>query len=84
MSLHLPCFAQESLEQRVTHWGLFPIVVTDIMEVDSRKNKAIPIEPMGILRVEGHEFVEHNVGNRCHTHWRSGMPGVGRDGGIDL
>lgn len=49
-----------------------------------RENESITIDPVGVLGVESHEFVEKDVGNRCHTHGRTGMPGVGCEGGIDL
>jgi len=39
---------------------------------------------MGVLWVEGHEFVKQDVGNGRHAHWRTGMAGVGIEGGIDL
>ena len=34
---------------------------------NSRENESIAVHPVRILRVEGHELVEENVGNRCHT-----------------
>ena len=49
-----------------------------------RQDKAISVDPVGVLRVEGHEFVEHDMGNRCHAHRSPGMAGVGLEGGIDL
>jgi len=32
-----------------------------------RENKSVAVDPFGILRVKLHEFVEKNVGNRCHA-----------------
>ena len=52
--------------------------------VHLRENKSITIDPVGVVGVESHELVEEDVGNRCHTHGRAGMPGVGFEGGIDL
>lgn len=49
-----------------------------------RQNESITIDPVGVFGVESHEFVEKDVGNRCHTHGRAGMPGVGCEGGINL
>lgn len=31
-----------------------------------------------------HEFVEHDMGNRCHAHRRPRVTGIGFEGGIDL
>lgn len=49
-----------------------------------RENESITIDPVGVVGVESHEFVEEDVGNGCHAHGRAGMPGVGFEGGIDL
>ena len=51
---------------------------------DLRQDKTITIDPVWVLGVEVHEFVEHDVGNGCHTHGGSGMTGIGFEGGIDL
>ncbi len=53
-------------------------------ENDLREYESISIEPIRILRVEAHELVEEDVGNRRHTHRGAGMPGIGFEGGIDL
>lgn len=49
-----------------------------------RKHKAISVEPAGILRVEGHELVEENMGHWGHAHGCARMAGVRLKGGIDL
>lgn len=36
-------------------------------EMDSRKNEAVTVQPLGVLGVELHDLVEKNVGNGCHT-----------------
>lgn len=51
---------------------------------DLRKYESVSIEPIRILRVEAHEFIEKDVGNRRHAHRGSGMSGVGFEGSIDL
>lgn len=52
--------------------------------IDSRENESIPVDPAGILRVEGHELVEEDVGGRGQAHRGARMAGVGLGGGIDL
>ena len=37
-----------------------------------------------MLRVEGHVFVEQDMGHRCHTHRGTGVTGVGSESSIDL
>ena len=54
------------------------------MVEDLRQDKSISIYPIRILRVECHEFVEEDVSDRCHTHGRTRVAGVGCEGGIDL
>ena len=51
---------------------------------DLREYESISIEPIRILRVEVHKFVEKNVGNGRHAHGGAGMPGVGFERSIDL
>jgi hypothetical protein len=51
---------------------------------DLREDKSIAIDPIWILRVEGHKLVEQDVSHRSHAHGRSGVTGVGRIGSIDL
>ena len=41
-----------------------------------RENKTVPIQPMGIFRIEFHEFVEEDVGDGRHSHWCTGMTRV--------
>ncbi len=54
------------------------------MGYDLRQDEAITIEPVWVLGIKTHEFVEHDMGNGCHSHWGSGMTGVGFKSGIDL
>lgn len=49
-----------------------------------RENKTITVGPVGVLRVELHEFVEENVGHWGHAHRGTGMAGVGLGGTINL
>ncbi len=49
-----------------------------------REYEPIPVQPVWILRVEVHEFVEEDVGNGRHAHRGPGMPGIGFEGSIDL
>ena len=49
-----------------------------------REHESITVDPVWALRVEGHEFVEEDMGNGCHAHGHTGMPGVGFEGGINL
>ena len=51
---------------------------------DLREHETISVEPVWVLWVKGHEFVEENVGDRRHAHRGTGMTGVGIEGGIDL
>jgi hypothetical protein len=51
---------------------------------DLREDKSISVDPVGVLRVEGHELVEQDVGNRRHAHRGARVAGVGLGGGIDL
>ena len=48
------------------------------------QHKAVSVQPIWILRVEGHEFVKEDVGDRRHAHRRTWVAGVGLEGGIDL
>lgn len=34
---------------------------------DLREDETVSVQPLGVLGVELHEFVEENVGNRCHA-----------------
>ena len=49
-----------------------------------RKDESIPIDPMGILWIEGHEFVEEDMGCWGQAHGGTGMARVRLEGGIDL
>lgn len=49
-----------------------------------RENKAIAVDPFGVLWVESHELVEQDVGHRGHAHGRARMARVGLECGIDL
>ena len=49
-----------------------------------RKNKTIPVSPVGVLGVEAHELVEEDVGDGGHAHRGTGVTGIGLEGGIDL
>ena len=49
-----------------------------------REHKSVTVHPVRVLWVERHELVEQNVGDRGHTHRRTGVAGVGLGGGIDL
>ena len=49
-----------------------------------REHEAVPVGPLRVLRVEPHELVEEDVGDRGHTHRRTGVAGVGLERGIDL
>jgi hypothetical protein len=51
---------------------------------DLRQDKSISVEPVWILGVEGHEFVEEDVGHWGHAHRSARMARVGLEGGIDL
>lgn len=49
-----------------------------------RKNKSISIDPIRVLRIEGHELIEENMGHWGHAHRGTGMSGIRCEGGIDL
>lgn len=53
-------------------------------EQDVRENKAITVDPVGVLGVEAHELVKQNVGDRGHAHRGTGVARVGLGGGINL
>ena len=48
------------------------------------ENETIAVDPVGVLRVEAHEFVEEDVSDGGHAHGGTGMAGIGLEGGIDL
>ena len=48
------------------------------------QDETVPIEPRRVLRVEGHELVEEDVGHRGHAHGRTRVARVCLEGGIDL
>lgn len=66
--------AQLIKDAKQAHWGVG----------DVRKDEAIAVEPVRVLRVESHELVEKNVRNRCHAHRGTGVTRVRFRGGIDL
>lgn len=49
-----------------------------------RKNKAVAVDPVGVLGVERHELVEQDVGHWGHAHGRTRVTRVGLECGIDL
>ena len=49
-----------------------------------RENESIPVDPIRVLRVEGHELVEQDVSDWRHTHGRTRVARVGLERGIDL
>ena len=49
-----------------------------------REDKAVAVDPVGVLGVESHELVEQDVGHRGHAHGGTGVTGVRLEGGIDL
>lgn len=51
---------------------------------DIREDEAVAVDPFGVLRVEGHELVPQDVGNRGHAHGRTRVAGVGLGRSIDL
>jgi hypothetical protein len=44
---------------------------------DLREDEAVSVDPAGVLWVEGHEFVEEDVGGRRQAHRGARMAGVG-------
>ena len=67
-------FIAEKVQQRVLEHASMAV----------RQHEAISVQPVWVLGVEGHEFVEEDVGDRCHTHGRARVARVGLEGGIDL
>ncbi len=51
---------------------------------DVREHKSVPVNPVWVLGVEGHEFVEEDVSGGREAHRRSGMTGVCFESRIDL
>jgi hypothetical protein len=65
------------------------IAVTAIVGVEKcenyvREDKSVAVDPLGVLGVESHELVPHDVGDRSHAHGRTRMAGVCLERGIDL
>jgi hypothetical protein len=54
------------------------------IDADLRENESVSVEPVWVLGVEGHEFVEQNMGRWGQAHGGARMAGVGFEGGIDL
>ena len=57
---------------------------SDLGGCDLREDESISVEPVRVLWVEGHEFVEENMSNGGHAHGRTRVAGVGLESGIDL
>lgn len=51
---------------------------------DLREDKSIPVDPVWVLRVESHEFVEQDVCGGSQAHRGARMAGVGFGGSINL
>jgi hypothetical protein len=49
-----------------------------------REDKSVAVDPLGVLGVESHELVPHDVGDRGHAHGRTRMARVCLERGIDL
>ena len=49
-----------------------------------RQYKSITIDPVRVLWIEAHEFIEQDVGTWCHAHRRPGMAGISFKSGINL
>ena len=60
------------------------IVCIESTEMYVREDKSVAVDPFGVLGVESHELVEHDVGNRGHAHRGTRMAGVCLECGIDL
>ena len=71
--VHADLVAEEMKESILEH---APVAVGE--------NEAIPIDPVWVLGVEGHELVKENVGDWCHAHGGTRMARVRLEGGIDL
>lgn len=56
---------------------------SDIFQ-DLREDESISIQPVWVLWVERHEFVEQDVSDRSHAHGGARMAGICCEGGIDL
>lgn len=44
--------------------------------MNSREDKSVPVDPIGVLGVELHELVEKDMGNRGHSHGCTRVAGV--------
>jgi len=49
-----------------------------------REDESVSVEPVWVLRVEGHKLVEQDMGSWCAAHGGTGVTRVGFEGGIDL
>ena len=49
-----------------------------------REDKSIAVEPVRVLGVEVHEFIEQDVSCWGQTHGRTRMPGIGSERSVDL
>jgi hypothetical protein len=52
--------------------------------LDLREDESVSIQPVWVLWVEGHGFVEQDVSDRSHAHGGARMAGIRCKGGIDL
>jgi hypothetical protein len=43
---------------------------------DVREHESIPVNPLWVLGIEGHKFVEEDMSSGSQAHGRSGMTGV--------
>lgn len=51
----------------INHYTLCPNYASNHLRVTVRKDKSVPVDPLGVLGVEPHESGEEDVGNRGHT-----------------
>jgi hypothetical protein len=49
-----------------------------------REDESVAVDPFGVLGVESHELVPHDVGHRSHAHGGTRMARVCLERGIDL
>src|SRR5262245_12696344 len=64
-------------------WPFLRFVETHGWRGEARQDKTIPVQPIGILGVEAHDFVEENVRHGSKTHWSTGVAGFGLRGHVD-
>lgn len=44
--------------------------------INSRENKSVPVDPVGVLGIELHELIEKDMRDWGHSHRRTGMARV--------